>query len=51
MAKPSRPLLAVLLALLVVPPESFAFKSPLSEEAIRDAYFLGSGATNLRRAF
>jgi hypothetical protein len=41
MAKPSRPLLAVLLALLVVPPESFAFKSPLSEEAIRDAYFLG----------
>jgi len=41
MAKPSRPLLAVLLALLVVPHDSFSFNSPLSEEAIRDAYFLG----------
>jgi hypothetical protein len=41
MAKSSRPFLAVLLALLVVSPESFAFNSPLSEEAIRDAYFLG----------
>src|SRR6202035_692729 len=41
MPKPSRPFLAVLLALFVVAPESFAFNSPLSEEAIRDAYFLG----------
>src|SRR5437899_2576198 len=41
MAKSSRPFLAVLLALLVISPESFAFSSPLSEEAIREAYFLG----------
>ena len=37
----SRSFLAVLLALLVIPAESFAFNSPLSEEAIREAYFLG----------
>src|SRR5256885_6007090 len=41
MAKSSRPFLAVLLALVVISPESFAFNSPLSEEAIREAYFLG----------
>jgi hypothetical protein len=41
MAKSSRAFLAVMLALLVVSPESFAFNSPLSDEAIRDAYFLG----------
>jgi hypothetical protein len=41
MAKSSRTFLAVLLALLVISPESFAFNSPLSEEAIREAYFLG----------
>src|SRR5258706_13813065 len=41
MAKSSRAFLAVLLALLVVSPESFAFNSPLSDEAIREAYFLG----------
>jgi hypothetical protein len=41
MAKSSRSFLAVLLALLVIPTESFAFNSPLSDEAIRDAYFLG----------
>jgi hypothetical protein len=41
MAKPSRSFLAVLLALLVISPESFAFNSPLSDEAIREAYFLG----------
>jgi hypothetical protein len=37
----SRPFFAVLMALVVVPPESFAFSSPLSDEAIREAYFLG----------
>ena len=41
MAKSSRPFFAVLLALVVVPPESLAFNSPLSDEAIREAYFLG----------
>jgi hypothetical protein len=39
--KCSRPFFAVLMALVVVPPESFAFNSPLSDEAIREAYFLG----------
>src|SRR5258708_1532379 len=39
--KCSRPFFAVLMALVVVPPESFAFNSPLSEESIREAYFLG----------
>src|SRR5260370_2729826 len=38
---PVRPFFAMLLALVVVPPESFAFNSPLSDEAIREAYFLG----------
>ena len=47
MAKSSRPFkfsrffFAVLMALVVVPPESFGFNSPLSDEAIREAYFLG----------
>jgi hypothetical protein len=39
--KQVRPFFAMLLALVVVPPESFAFNSPLSDEAIREAYFLG----------
>src|SRR5260370_24991040 len=38
--KPVRPFFAMLLSLVVVPPESFAFNSPLSDEAIREAYFL-----------
>jgi hypothetical protein len=38
----ARPALAlVLAALLLFPPSSFAFTSPLSAEAIREAYFLG----------
>jgi hypothetical protein len=41
MAKPSRSILAVLLAVFVLSPQSFAFNSSLSEEAIREAYFLG----------
>jgi hypothetical protein len=36
-----RPLLALLLSILLVSPASFAFNSPLSDEAIREAYFLG----------
>jgi hypothetical protein len=39
--KSSRPFFVMLLALVVVPPESLAFNSPLSDEAIREAYFLG----------
>jgi hypothetical protein len=41
MVKCARAFVAVLLAVLVISPESFAFSSPLSDEAIREAYFLG----------
>jgi hypothetical protein len=41
MFKCVRPFVALLLAILVISPESFAFNSPLSDEAIREAYFLG----------
>jgi hypothetical protein len=37
----SRPFIAVSLAILLTAPGSFAFSSPLSDEAIREAYFLG----------
>jgi hypothetical protein len=36
-----RPFISLLLATLLVAPGSFAFSSPLSDEAIREAYFLG----------
>jgi hypothetical protein len=36
-----RPGLALLAAILLVVPPSFAFDTPLSPEAVRDAYFLG----------
>ena len=32
---------SILLAALLAPPPSFAFQSPLSDESIREAYFLG----------
>src|SRR5260370_40912667 len=37
----ARPALAPVLAVLLLSPPSFAFNSPLSYEAIREAYFLG----------
>jgi len=37
----SRPFIALSLAILLTAPGSFAFSSPLSDEAIREAYFLG----------
>jgi len=36
-----QPFLALLLTLLLISPSTFAFSSPLSDEAIREAYFLG----------
>ena len=36
-----RPCLAILAAALLLSPSSFAFDSPLSEQAVREAYFLG----------
>ena len=36
-----RPCLAILVAALLLSPSSFAFDSPLSDQAVREAYFLG----------
>lgn len=36
-----RPILASLTAALLLSPSTFAFQSPLSDEAVREAYFLG----------
>jgi hypothetical protein len=41
MPNSSRRFIAVLLAMLLISPGLFAFSSPLSDESIRDAYFLG----------
>ena len=41
MPNSSRPFIVFLLAALLVSPSSFALNSPLSDEAIREAYFLG----------
>jgi len=41
MRKSSRSLLTAVSVFLLISPTSFAFNSPLSEEAIREAYFLG----------
>jgi len=37
----NRSLLSIAMAALLVSPASFAFQSPLSDESIREAYFLG----------
>lgn len=37
----SRPFIALLLSSFLISPASLAFNSPLSDEAIREAYFLG----------
>ncbi len=41
MANPSRAFISLLLSSLLISPASLAFSSPLSDEAIREAYFLG----------
>lgn len=37
----ARPIASVLVALILSTPSSFAFDTPLSDEAVREAYFLG----------
>jgi hypothetical protein len=37
----ARSFISILLAALLAPAPSFAFQSPLSDESIREAYFLG----------
>ncbi len=41
MPSSTRPFAAILAATLLLTPSSFAFNTPLSEEAVREAYFLG----------
>ena len=41
MPSPKRVFLAILVVLLLLPPSTCAFDTPLSSEAIREAYFLG----------
>src|SRR5712664_2336799 len=38
---PARPVASILAAALLVTPSSFAFDTPLSDQAVRQAYFLG----------
>jgi len=37
----ARPVASVLVALILLTPSTFAFDTPLSDEAVREAYFLG----------
>ena len=37
----ARPIASVLMAAMLVTPSSFAFDTPLSDQAVREAYFLG----------
>src|SRR5260370_17246550 len=41
MPTPARSSVSILLVALLASPASFAFQSPLSDEAVREAYFLG----------
>src|ERR1700682_6434838 len=51
MPKSCRPFLALLLSTFLICPASFAFSSPLSDEAIREAYFLGQRRDGKMTAF
>jgi len=42
----NQPLFSVLFALLLLSPSSFAFDTPLSDQAVREAYFSASAVTN-----
>ncbi len=37
----ARPIAAVVIAVMLLSPSSFAFTTPLSDQAVREAYFLG----------
>lgn len=39
----ARPIASVLVAAMLLTPSSFAFDTPLSDQAVREAYFLGQG--------
>ena len=46
-----RPCLSILAGALVLSPSSFAFDSPLSDQAVREAYFLGQRGDETMAAF
>jgi hypothetical protein len=48
---PTRPIASVLLALLLSTPSSFAFDTPLSDQAVREAYFLGQRRDDTMASF
>jgi hypothetical protein len=47
----SRPIASVLAALILSTPSSFAFDTPLSDQAVREAYFLGQRRDETMAAF
>jgi hypothetical protein len=47
----ARPIAAVLIAATLLTPSSFAFDTPLSDQAVREAYFLGQRADDTTAAF
>jgi hypothetical protein len=47
----ARPIASVLAALLLLSPYSFAFDTPLSDQAVREAYFLGQRGDETMAAF
>ena len=48
---PTRPIASILLALMISTPSSFAFDTPLSDHAVREAYFLGQRRDNKTTEF
>jgi hypothetical protein len=47
----ARPIASLLVALILSTPSSFAFDTPLSDEAVREAYFLGQRRDDTMVAF
>jgi hypothetical protein len=47
----TRPIASVFLALLLSTPSSFAFDTPLSDQAVREAYFLGQRRDDTMASF
>lgn len=48
---PARPIAAILLAVMLLTPSSFAFDTPLSDQAVREAYFLGQRRDEVMATF
>ncbi|HKV62452.1 MAG TPA: hypothetical protein VJO16_11090 [Candidatus Acidoferrum sp.] len=48
---PGRPIAAILIVATLLTPSSFAFDTPLSDQAVREAYFLGQRGDETMAAF